>query len=166
MFFIQYRLHNLMAIFLYTFVSHIVLFPHSWLITWFLTRLTRRVPLLTFPEHLSSHPVVSKVRVTRYLVLYVCFVDRCLSLCAFSFGHCVVCSSSIDGFWLPLWYRQTLLPILLITYNVIDTMSATYLIVTFCTGLYHTCITYNVIDMISYFLPDSNRSVHVCITHI
>jgi hypothetical protein len=29
------------------------------------------------------------------LVLYVCFVDRCLSLCTFSFGHCVVCSSSI-----------------------------------------------------------------------
>ena len=25
------------------------------------------------------------------------------------FGHCVVCSSSIYGFWLPLWYLQTLL---------------------------------------------------------
>ena len=35
------------------------------------------------------------VRVTRSLVLCVCFVDRCLSFCAFSFGHCVVCSSSI-----------------------------------------------------------------------
>jgi hypothetical protein len=23
-------------------------------------------------------------------------------------GHCVVCSSSIYGFWLPLWYLQTL----------------------------------------------------------
>ena len=23
-------------------------------------------------------------------------------------GHCVVCPSSIDGFWLPLWYLQTL----------------------------------------------------------
>jgi hypothetical protein len=29
------------------------------------------------------------------LVLYVCFVDRCLSFCPFSFGHCVVCCSSI-----------------------------------------------------------------------
>jgi hypothetical protein len=29
--------------------------------------------------------------------------------CTFSFGHCVVCSSSIYGFWLPLWYLQTLL---------------------------------------------------------
>jgi len=35
------------------------------------------------------------------LVLYVCFVDRCLSFCTFSFGHCVVCSS-IYGLWLPL----------------------------------------------------------------
>jgi hypothetical protein len=26
-----------------------------------------------------------------FIVLYVCFVDRCLSLCTFSFGHCVVC---------------------------------------------------------------------------
>jgi hypothetical protein len=37
------------------------------------------------------------------------FVDRCLSICPFSFGHCVVCSFSIDGFWLPLWNCQTLL---------------------------------------------------------
>ena len=48
-------------------------------------------------------------RVTRSLVVCVCFVDRCLSFCTFSFGHCVVCSSSIYGFWLPLWYLQTLL---------------------------------------------------------
>jgi len=38
---------------------------------------------------------------TRSLVLYVCFVDRCLSFCTFSFGHCVVCTSSINWFWLP-----------------------------------------------------------------
>jgi hypothetical protein len=43
------------------------------------------------------------------LVLCVCFVDRCLSFCTFSFSHCVVCSSSIYGLWLPLWYLQTLL---------------------------------------------------------
>ena len=89
-------------------------FPHSRLITGFVTRLTRRVPLveqdlLTLPEHMSSPPVFSGVRVTRSLVLYVCFVDRCLSCCTFSFGHCVVCSSSIYRFWLPLWYLQTLL---------------------------------------------------------
>jgi hypothetical protein len=36
--------------------------------------------------------------VTQSLVLYVCSVDRCLSFCTFSFGHCVVCSSLIYGF--------------------------------------------------------------------
>jgi hypothetical protein len=41
------------------------------------------------------------VRVIRSLVVCVCFVDRCLSFCPFSFGHCVVCSSPIYGFWLP-----------------------------------------------------------------
>jgi hypothetical protein len=65
--------------------------------------------LLTLPEHLSSLTVFSAVRVTRSLVLYVCFEDRCLSFCTFSLGHCVVYSSSIYGFWLPLWYPQTLL---------------------------------------------------------
>jgi hypothetical protein len=65
----------------------------------FVTKLTRWVPLveqelLTLPEHQSSPAVFSGVRVTRYLVLCVCFVDRCLSFCTFSFGHCVVCSSS------------------------------------------------------------------------
>jgi len=60
--------------------------PHKTrgLITGFVTRLTRRVPLveqelLTLPENLSSPPVFSGVRVTRSLVLCVCFVDRCLS---------------------------------------------------------------------------------------
>jgi len=76
------------------------------------TRLIRRVPVVeqelpTLPEHLSSPLVFSGVRVTRSLVLCVCFVDRCLSFCTF-FCHCVVCSSSIYRFWLPLWYLQTL----------------------------------------------------------
>ena len=80
--------------------------------TGFVTRLTRRESLMeqelpTLPEHLSSSPDFSRVRITRSLVVYVCFVDRCLFFCTFSFGHCVVCSSSIFGFWLHLWYLQT-----------------------------------------------------------
>ena len=68
-------------------------FPHSRLITGFVTRLTRRVPLveqdlLTLPEHISSPPVFTGVRVTLSLVLYVCFLDRCLFFCTF-FGHVV-----------------------------------------------------------------------------
>ena len=54
-------------------------------------------------------PVFSGIRVTRFLVLCECFVDRCLFFCTFSFNHCVACSSSIYGFLLPLWYLQTLL---------------------------------------------------------
>jgi hypothetical protein len=84
-------------------------FPHAWLITRFVTRLTRRVPLVE--QELLSLPnnlIFGRVRVTRCLVLCVCFVDHCLSFCTFSFGHCVV-SSSIYEFWLPLWYVQTLL---------------------------------------------------------
>ena len=65
--------------------------------------------LFTLPEHLGSHAGFSGVRVTQSLVLYACFVDRCLSFCTFSFGHYVVCPSSIYGFWLSLWYLQALL---------------------------------------------------------
>ena len=50
-----------------------------------------------------------RTRVTRSLVLCVCFIDRCLSFCTFSFDHCVFFPSSIYKFWLPLWYLQTLL---------------------------------------------------------
>jgi hypothetical protein len=78
------------------------------------TRLTRRVPLVeqelpTRPEHPSSPPVFSGVRVTRSLVLRVCFVDGCLSFCTFSFDHCVVFSSLIYGFCLPLWFFKLFL---------------------------------------------------------
>ena len=31
----------------------------------------------------SVHPVFSGVRFTRTFVVYVCFIDRCLSLCTF-----------------------------------------------------------------------------------
>jgi hypothetical protein len=58
-------------------------------------------------EHISGHlwhgysipvnqVVVATVRlsnwcrVTLSLVLYICLVDRCLTLCTFTFGHCVV----------------------------------------------------------------------------
>ena len=54
--------------------------------------------LLTLPEHLNSPPVFSEVRVTRSLVLWVCFVDRCFPFCPFSVGHLDVCPLSIYGF--------------------------------------------------------------------
>jgi hypothetical protein len=94
-------------------------FLHSQLITGFVTRLTRRVPLVeqelhTLPEHLSSTPVFSGFRVTRSLVLYVCFVDRCLSFCIFSFGHCVLLYTDSDCpfgiFKLFLYKKYILIP--------------------------------------------------------
>ena len=45
----------------------------------------------------------SAVRVARSLVFCVMFLDRCLSFCPVSFGHCIVCSL-IYSFWLLLWY--------------------------------------------------------------
>ena len=41
------------------------------------------------------------------------------SPCTFSSGHCVVCSSSICEFWLPLWHLQTLLSVILCDENII-----------------------------------------------
>ena len=41
---------------------------------------------------------ISGFRVTRSLVLCVCFLDRCLYFCAFSFDQFVVCPSSIHRF--------------------------------------------------------------------
>ena len=75
---------------------------------WFVTRLTRRVllweqELLTLPEQLSSLPVFSGFRVTLSLVLWVCFVDRCLSfwpLCYLFFDWRILITS--------LWYLQAL----------------------------------------------------------
>ena len=44
--------------------------------------------MLTPPEHMSLPPVFNGVRVSQSLVLCVCFVDRYLSFCTVSFGHC------------------------------------------------------------------------------
>jgi hypothetical protein len=86
--------------------------PHLCLITGFVTRLTQRDATSSAgTAHPSGVPEFtpgfSGVRVTRFLVLCVCLVDRCLCFCPFSFGHCVICPSSICGFWLLLWYLVT-----------------------------------------------------------
>ena len=88
-------------------------FPHSRLITGFVTKLTRRVPqvdqeLLPF-RSTWVHPRFKWGSCYSISSFYACFVDRCLSFCTFSFDHCVFCSFSVYGFWLPLWYLQTLL---------------------------------------------------------
>jgi hypothetical protein len=50
------------------------------------------------------------------------YVDyRCLFFCTFSFDHCVVCSSSIYGFWLPLWYLLVIVLSVLLRYTILIT---------------------------------------------
>ena len=61
--------------------------------------------LPTIPEHLNSPPVFSGVRVTRSLALCVCFVDRCLSFCLFSFGHCAGMCSSF-ALWFCIYIKE------------------------------------------------------------
>jgi hypothetical protein len=76
-------------------VSNIRSFPHWWLITRFVTRVTRQVPLvehelLTLPEHQSSpHDDFTGIRVARSLVFCVVF---CTSL----FFLLVECCLSFD----------------------------------------------------------------------
>ena len=78
--------------------------------------------LLTLPEHMNSLPNFIEVRVNRFLALCVHFVDRCLSFCTVSCGHCVVCSSAIYRFWSPLWYRQ-----LFFLYEMIERLELIYM---------------------------------------
>jgi hypothetical protein len=75
--------------------------PYLWLITGFVTRLTRRVSLVdqelpTYPEHM--------------IFSFMCWYCTLLFVpcCSFSFAQYVVCFSSIYGFWMPLWYLPTL----------------------------------------------------------
>ena len=66
--------------------------------------------------HMSSPAVFSGVRVIRSSVVYGCFVDLCLSFCNFSFGHCVVCSSSIYGFWI---FFKLFFPLLSVLFSLL-----------------------------------------------
>ena len=94
-------------------------FPHSRLITGFVTRLTRRVPLVeqelhTLPEHPNSPPIFSGVRVTRSLVLYVFFVDRFLYF--FFWSLCCLFFFDIRILITSLWYLQTLPALIYVSY--------------------------------------------------
>ena len=85
-------------------------FPHSWLIIGFVTRLTRRVPLVeqelpTPPEHLSLPPFLWGSCYSFFS--FMCMV--CRSLFVFLYLFFLPLCSLIYEFWLPLWYLQTLL---------------------------------------------------------
>jgi hypothetical protein len=130
-------------------------FSHSWLITGFVTRLTRRVPLvekelLTLPENLSS---------PSSLVVYVCFEDGCLFFCLLSFGHCDVWSL-IYGFWLPLWYHPY--------YISFDCRLDFLTIITFlpCTCIYHTDYLIILLKRYIFILKWQFRKSQLCNEYI
>jgi hypothetical protein len=103
-------------------------------------RLTWGVPLveqelLTPPEHLSSPRFLFGFVLLelKFSVLFVhlsfifwplrClffFNIRILITALVSVDHCVVCSSSIYGFWLPLWYLLTIALSVLLQYTDSD----------------------------------------------
>ena len=91
------------------FVFHFISVRTMWYILFFILWQFERCGIFCFSFDDSSSGVVyiffRAVRFTRSLVLCACFVD----FCPFVLFHCIVCSSSIDGFWLPIWYFQTLL---------------------------------------------------------
>jgi hypothetical protein len=73
-----------------------------------------RVPLMeqelsTLPEHMRSCSrfLVWFLLLDLWLYVYVLYIIV-FPFVLFSVGHCVVCTSSIYGFWLPLWYLQAL----------------------------------------------------------
>ena len=80
---------------------------------------TRRVPLTELektacPTGVSEFTLsCSGIAVFNHWYSVQCFVNPCLSFCLFYFGRCIVCPS-ICGFWLPVWYLQTVL----VTYPV------------------------------------------------
>jgi hypothetical protein len=137
----------------------------------FVNRLTRRMPLveqdlLTLPEHLSSSPVFSVIRITRSLVLCVCSFGHCVvcssvfwSLCCLffcllaivlsvllSFGHCVVCSSV---FWPLCCLFFCLLAIVLSV--LLRYTNSDYLFVIFKLFLDNICSNYMVLLFLNVF---------------
>jgi hypothetical protein len=63
--------------------------------------------LFTLPEHMSASPVFSGVRVTRSLVLYVYFVNRCLSFCIFLLSLCCLFFFDLRIMIIPLVYSNS-----------------------------------------------------------
>ena len=61
--------------------------------------------LPTIPEHLRSSRFLVGFALLNAYISALCFVYHCLSVCPFSFDHCVVCPSNYC-FWLSLWYLE------------------------------------------------------------
>ena len=82
-------------------------FPHSWLITVFVTRVTRRMTLDELHTAYQSRVPEFIPCFKWYLRFHAIFCGSSFLPVFFSFGHCIVCPSSIYDFCLPLLYLQT-----------------------------------------------------------
>ena len=91
--------------------SHCVVCSSSiygfWLPLWYLVTIVLSV-LLRYTD--SNYPSV-------WPLCCLFFDIRILITPLVSFGHCVVCSSSIYGFWLPLWYLLAIVLSVLLRYT-------------------------------------------------
>ena len=86
-------------------------FPHSLLLTGFVTRVRRRVPLveqelMTIPEQLSSTPIFMGLVMLNLLFFFSVLK---IIVCHFFFRSWY-CLSFILGIWLSLWYPQPFPP--------------------------------------------------------
>ena len=74
------------------------------------------ISLMVFSKVLTTFFLDNCLHMTKFvsqsysIFSFMCMYCRALFVfCTFSFVHCAVHSFSIYGFWLPLWYLQTLL---------------------------------------------------------
>jgi hypothetical protein len=86
-------------------------FSHSWLIAGFVAGVKLERCFHFRRAWVQPRFLAEFVLLDRRFSLW-CIIGRCLFFCPFSFDYCVFCPT-ICGFWLPLWYLQTLLMITL-----------------------------------------------------
>jgi hypothetical protein len=97
--------------------GHCIVCPSSiywfWLLLWYLLAIVLSV-LLRYTDSDYSFGI--------FWPLYcLSFFDiRILITPLVSFGHCVVCPSSIYGFWLPIWYLLAIVLSVLLRYTDSD----------------------------------------------
>jgi hypothetical protein len=89
----------------------------------------------------------------------------CLFFCTFSFGHFVFCSSSIYGFWLPLYYLQTLLNIIV---KVLNVLMVVHMIVNCCVAIvwHYTDNHYSICDIARCYFRNEHIKIWQVRTHV
>ena len=96
-------------------LGHCIVFPSIyvfWLSLWYLFTIVSSV-LLRFPA--SDYPFG-----TFWPLYRLSFDLRLLTIPLVSFWHCIVCPTSIDGFWLPLWYLLAIVSSVLLWFTTSD----------------------------------------------